>query len=333
MLPNLSSFKKNNILLLAHAGADVDAMAASAALFFALKKNNSVTIGVPEHISLNAKTFSENMRIPYEINPEIDTFDTIFIIDFNSKDMLAGLAGQVQQFKEKIFVIDHHSKSKEQIAKKSNVLIDDSRIAASEMVFELLKKNRVKISREIASCIAAGIIEDSAHFLTADKSTFKIMAECMEKSGKTYAELFLLFKPKREKSKRIALLKAAERIQIFEAGEFIVALSEVGAFEAEAAASLVRMGADIAFVGNIEKGEARISGRAGKYVLQKTGISLAEHVMQKLGIFFPGNGGGHDAAAAFNGRAENIQNPLQKCAELTIDWLKTIDPEIKLKKH
>lgn len=332
MLPKLSSFKKSKILILAHSGADIDAIASSAALFFALKKNNSVSIGIPEHISLSAKTFAQKMKIPYEINPSLKNFDSLFLVDFNSLDMLGNMKKQVLEFKAKIFVIDHHSKSNEKIAPAKNILVDSSRAAAAELVFEWIKKSNLAISKEIAVCIASGIIEDSAHFIAADKRTFAIMAECLEKSKKSLQEIFLLFKIPFDKSKKIAMLKAAARAEIFEAGDFLFALSKVGAFEAESATALVHNGADIAFVGNSEKGILKISGRASHSILHETKIDLAKNVFQPLANFFEGSGGGHAAAAAFNAKSENLEEALQKCLSLAIEFLKTKKPGIEAKR-
>ena len=332
LLPKLSSLKKNKILILAHKGADIDAIASAGALFFALKKNNSVSIGIPEHISLGAKTFAQKMKIPFEINPLLKDFNLLILVDFNSPDMLGSMEKQVLEFQKKIFVIDHHAKSSERISSPQNTLIDSSRAAAAELVFEWIKKSNLKISKEIATCISAGIIEDSAHFIAADKRTFSIMAECLEKSCKTLREIFLLFRIPFDKSRKIAMLKAAERAEIFEAGDFLIALSNVGAFEADSAGALVHCGADISFVGNSEKGFLKISGRAGHFILHETKIDLAKNVFQPLEKFFEGSSGGHAAAAAFNGKSENTEAALQKCLELSLEFLKTKKPGIEAKK-
>ena len=332
MLPNLSSFKKKKILLLTHSGADVDALASGAAIFLSLKKNNSVSIGIPDHISLHAKAFAENIGLPYSLNPQMKNFGIVFFLDFNEWQMLETMEKEAREFKGQKFLIDHHAKNNERLAPEKNSLADAKRISTTELVFDWIKKSKFPITSKIASCIAAGIIEDSAHFLVADSKTFSIMSECLEKSDKTYQELFLLFHTQRIPSRRIALLKAAQRANIFEAGEFILVSSHVSAFEGEAATALIRAGADISFVGYLEKGEIKISARANKYATEKTGIDLAKNIMQRLSEFFPGTGGGHASAAGFNGKAENIEEPLQKCIDLTTGFLKAKNPALEIKK-
>jgi nanoRNase/pAp phosphatase (c-di-AMP/oligoRNAs hydrolase) len=332
LLPSLSSFKKKRILLLSHSRADIDAIASSAALFFALKKNNSVSIGIPDCISLSAKSLAKSLGIKCQINPSTENFDILILLDFNSKNMLGSMRGQIEKFSGKIFLVDHHAGSNEKIALAANTVIDDSYVAVSEMIFEWLKKSRFKIGKKTAAALACGIIEDSAHFMVADKKTFSMMAELIEKSGKNIHQIFLLYKNPLDTGKKIAMLKAAERAQIFKAGNIVLAISQVGAFEAESAMAMIRNGADIAFVGNSEKGILKISGRASHFALQTAKIDLAKNVFQKLGVFFSGSGGGHAGAAAFTGKSETIGEPLQKCIDLTMEFLKAKNPSLQLKK-
>jgi len=320
LLPSLSFFKKQKILVLTHKGCDTDAIAGAFALFLALKKHNSVSIGIPEHISLEAKSLCKNLQIPYSLNPSLSNFSTLILLDFNSFDMLGSLESKVKSFKGKIFLLDHHTKSTDKITSPKNTLIDSHAVAVSELVFEWLKKSKISLSSKMASALATGIVEDSAHFLTAGKKTFSIMQECLEKSKKSYKEILLLSKMPEDIGRRIALLKSAQRLELTRHKNFLIVSSEIGAFEGESATSLVKIGADIAFVGNSEKGELKISGRASDFILEKTKIDLAKNVFQTLEKFFQGSGGGHAAAAGFNGKGE-IKPALEKCIELAIELL------------
>ncbi|MDO8537517.1 MAG: DHH family phosphoesterase, partial [archaeon] len=71
---------------------------------------------------------------------------------------------------------------------------------------------------------------------------------------------------------------------------------------------------------DLEKGNIRISGRANNYFVEKTGFNLAVHVFEKLQSEFGGSGGGHPAAAAFNGRATDLALLLRRCVELTAEF-------------
>ena len=55
----LSQAKGKRLLLLTHAGCDVDALSAAAALKLALEKHCQPVLGVPEHLNLAAKALAK----------------------------------------------------------------------------------------------------------------------------------------------------------------------------------------------------------------------------------------------------------------------------------
>ena len=332
-LKHLAAFKNKKILILTHSGADVDAIAAAGCLSLALGKKNQVEVGVPEHISLPAKAFSRNTGIKYSISPKLKGFDCIFLVDLNELKMLGRLQQDVQQFKGPVYLIDHHTRQRNMPVKQSNAFIDSDAIGTVEIVYRMLKKSKIKITPKMAVCIAAGLVTDSAFFLNADSNMFKIMAEMLETSKKRFSSITGLFRVRRDFSEKIAMLKAAKRARIFRLGNYIAVISDVGAFEADAASALVRVGADVAFVGDIENGKLRISGRASKDIGKKTGLDLAEHVFQRLGGYVKGSGGGHAAAAGFRGNTKDLQGALMQCVHLTRSHVQKKGKSIQLKEY
>ena len=313
---------KSKILILCHAGADVDSFSAAACLKLALGKKFSVTIGVPDHINLSAKSLSQSMKIPFIINPKnFSQFDGIILTDLNSAEMLGSLKQEILSFKKPILVIDHHSNSNELLASsKEFSLIDDSRVSTNEIVYEILKENNYSFSNEMLLLIASGIITDSAHFLVGNAETFSIMAEVLRKTKKSIPEIVSLFSVQRDFGERIAKLKSAQRVKIFKINEFIVVTTDIGSFEATAASALVKLGADIAFAGDEEKGMIRISGRANNHFIEKNKFNLAKDVFEKLSQELGGSGGGHAAASAYNGSGTDLPLFLRKCVDLTAEF-------------
>lgn len=320
----LSSFKGKNILLITHSGCDVDAICAAASLFFFLKRKNRAEILVPEHIALPAKTFAKKLGIPYKVvkSASLKGFDCLFLVDFNELKMAGALEPEISAFKGQIFLVDHHRQAQKSIASQQNSLVDPNAIASCELVFDWLKKSGVALDKKTATCIAAGIVTDSAFFLTANSRTFAIMSEAMEKSGRTFSSIPPLFSVKQTFDEKVAKLKAAKRARIFLVSDYVVVASDVGAFEADAASALTRIGADIAFVGDSNEGKLRISGRALQNVVKKEGFDLAKHVFQRLPGEFGGSGGGHAGAAGFNGKGKDINAALMQCVSLTREYFK-----------
>lgn len=325
LLPKpLSSIKGKKISIITHSGADVDAICAAAALFNCLSRKNRVSLFVPDHISLPAKALAKKMKVPYKVSQgqSLKASDTLFLVDFNELKMAGSLSRQVEAFKGSIFLVDHHRPSRTRIAPPKNSLVDQNAVASCEIVFNWLEKSHIGLDRKTAACLAAGIVTDSAFFLTANSKTFSIMSKCLEASGKTFSSILSLFSVARTFDEKVARLKAAKRARIFLVSNYIAVISDVGAFESDAASALVKIGADIAFVGDSDNGRLRISGRASQRVTKKEGFDLAKHVFQKLPETFPGSGGGHAGAAGFNGKGNNINAALQQCITLTKNFFK-----------
>lgn len=315
-LKSLSPLFRKKTLLLTHSGCDVDSLAAAAALYFSLKGVSRITIGVPDHMNLNAAALAKSLAIPFTINPSIWSFDVVVCIDFNEPEMLGPMKGPFMEFNGKKFLIDHHVPMRCRLALPANSLSDRTAISTTELVYDLLRAAKTKIPKKAFLCIACGIISDSASFVIADHETFYIMAEVMERAGAPYSKILSLFSVEKDFSEKVARLKAAKRCRIFRSGECVVAVSDIGAFEADAASALVKVGADVAFCGYADKGQVRISGRVNNYWMRKNGFDLASDVFAGLGSFFEGRGGGHAGAAGFNGSGDSVEGHLLKCVDL-----------------
>ncbi len=315
----LSSISGKKTLVLTHAGADVDAFCAAAALYFAFDPHASITIGVPDHINVPAKSLARNLGIPFILSPQdLEEFDRVIVVDFNSFDMVGSLAEPLRAFKGPILVIDHHSDGRDRISSKPLRFIDPACVSTCELVHRLLARKRKHLTPMVATLIAAGIIVDSAGFTVGNPETFTIMAKALERSGKKLPEIVSLLRMKTDVSEKVALLKAARRARIFNSGDYLLACTEVGAFEASCASSLIRLGADVAFAGGSDKGKLMVSARANNHMVVKTGFDLVQHVFKPLETESGGAGGGHPAAAGFNGPGDDaaLRKALQRCVEL-----------------
>lgn len=321
MVEHPFSLKGRKILILAHKGADVDAISACGSLYLLLRKKNFVEIAVPEHLNKSAEKLAEKIEIPYTMNPDFQAFDSLFVVDLNSYQMLGNLAEKAKQFSGKIFLFDHHSMSEESI-KADFSLCNEEAASTTEILWLEMKKQGIKSSEKIALLTACGLLTDSAHFSFVSGDSFRVMAEAMDLIKMSYHELQELFSVERDFSERIARLKAAHRSRIFRISRFIAVTSEVGAFESHSASALVQIGADIAFVAMQENSSIRVSGRARFSFVDEFGIDLAKDIFQKLSEFFEGEGGGHVTAAAFTGKTDSTEKILEKCMELLLEKIK-----------
>lgn len=305
----LSQYLKKNsrekIVVLLHSLADTDAVASAAGLCEALK---NARIAASDVLASPARKLAEQNKIKIITLSECSVKNRkIILVDANSRAMLSKAAGRI------VFdcVIDHHSKHVDCV-KAEKFFIDEKASSTSEMVCGALRELNVKVSERVAVCLLAGIIADSADFKNANKKTFKFVAELLEKTRKTYKQIRWLNESIPQVSQRIAVLKACQRMEFERIGDFLVASSMVGSFEAGAASALVGLGADVAFVA-CEGESARISARVRESLSER--VDAAE-IMKEIGVEFGGSGGGHPAAAGVNGiRKEDLETALARCVE------------------
>ena len=318
----LKKTKGKKVLILTHKAADIDAIA-SAAVLQKVLKNPKAVIGVPGYLNQQAKTLAEKFSLKYQANPIISTFEALILEDFNNLGMIGSEAPALEKFKGPVFLIDHHSENNEFSVPKQFTIKNPKAVSTTQILYNVLKNSKMRISSETSQLLAAGIIADSNFLQVADAQAFQDLAELLKACGKDFAQIVELFSIPKDVSERIAALKAAKRVQLFKSGDFIIAASEVSCFENLAADSLISLGADLAFVGFAdEKQELRVSGRASESFLKKTSINLAENVFQPLEDRMQGFGGGHAGAAAFNGTGSSAMQALQECVNLSVNFLK-----------
>ncbi|MCX8158170.1 MAG: DHH family phosphoesterase [Candidatus Diapherotrites archaeon] len=315
--------KSLNILILTHKGADVDAIASAGIFYFMFIKNHSVKIIVPEHINMAAKSFAEKLKIPFSVderisNKDMELFDYIFILDCSEKNMLGNYANFLD--KENVFVIDHHQSK----IKKNNFIIADS-ISTTLLIYKITEHYGLDINKDIAVCVASGIISDSSNLYLARSEDLYYLAKMLDLSNKSYYEICSLFEIPRTIAEKVATLKAVKRCRIFNSLGYLIVTTEVDAYEANAASLLVQFGADVAFAAGVKKGILLISARVKQDFLKKTGFDLSKNIFYELSRRIGGSGGGHAGAASFNSSSSMSSAALDLCVKLTHQFIENYE--------
>ena len=304
-MDDLAKYLKNasrsgkRILVTGHPHADPDAIGCILALEDALKQLGArVSIGVPASLSQLSKSVLSSIHRKVGIDPKLDV-DAVVLVDTSSLDQLGELGERIREKKIDLVVIDHHrpSKGMQRLAKFHHV--DERAASASELILELIRKLGVKLDPKTALVMLTGIISDTGQFRFATDDTFRAVNRLLE-AGANYSRALRTMETPEDPSKRVAMLKAAQRAELHKAHGRHIVLSELSSFEADAASMFVKIGADVAIVGSEEEGKlVRISGRARSGVVSETNLHLGE-LMEKLAEEFDGTGGGHAGAAAMN---------------------------------
>jgi len=319
------------IVLLCHHNADPDAICSAYAMASLIKKCKpqvSVEIGAAQGISRLSKHILKYLPINVEAQPNVEEADVIMLLDTNTIQQLNNLADKVKASKAPIIVIDHHVAHPE-TEKMAKLCITDENVSSTcEIVYNFYKQLNVKIEENEAKALFLGIAFDTRHFVLANSSTLKAIAELIDVGVNAQEALAILSLPM-DFSERVARLKACKRAKLFKIGDWIIALSHVSAFQASAARAIIDLGAHVAVVAGQKNESLEISLRCTKEFHEKTGIHLGRDIAKPLGEYLKGMGGGHSTAAGVNGFGE-LEAGLKRCLKLLKEKI-TQQAKLKLK--
>ncbi len=298
----LGKYGGHRIAVATHSRADTDALASAYAL---CKKLPNSVLCTEEEMNEGASLLSERLGIKAERLSTLDKskFDGLAVVDTSAYTLLPQAKGW-----NILLIIDHHRAEGRDMRAEFEIL-DPESPSASEMVANLIPET----DRNAAFALSVGIIADAARFKSARPGTFETLAALMKKAGEPYSELLKFAEPDPKPEAKIAMLMAMKRLEFVYAGGYLIATSEVGSNESDAA-GLISEAADVAFVAKWKDAEqeTRISARARKSVkvpLNKVMAAVAE----SLG----GAGGGHAKASGAALKA-HTDEALKQCVEVFV---------------
>ena len=303
--------KEGSTLVLLHGNADADAVASA----FAVQQSfPEVIIGVPGGLDRVSKQLSKILNIPTVEDVSKVHYARLLILDTSGPEQL-----DFDIDLSKAMVIDHHVRN-ERWEKAAMYHCDDSKSSCSEIVYELLKRVKRKVTREMALALLCGMLTDSGYFRFAKHDTLVTFSEIMATHGIQMDEAMNQVDLDVDISERISQLKGAQRLKYWKVGNYIVATSQGSAFEASVCKALLGLGADVAFVGSQRGEQFRVSARATQAMVRK-GVHLGK-LLGGVGSETANGGGGHPGAAGLTGTgdveailniaAENAMKLLQK---------------------
>ena len=309
-----ASKRGQQILVLCHHNADPDAVGSSLALADALKQLGAkAQAGASENLGLAAKSVLKAMGQEIAIDPPLDAY-IVVLVDTSSLEHLGKLGEKLGQKSHQIVVIDHHRPVEEMRKLSKHYFVKEDATSEAEIILPLIRELGAKLTPLTASLLLAGIVSDTGQFRLAKGETFRVVNELVE-AGADYNRVLNALRLPDDRSKRVAMLKAAQRLELHKVDERIIVFSELSSFEADAAAMFVRMGADVAVVGSEEKGKVRLCGRAREGVPASTGLHFGK-LMDELAKQFDGTGGGHAGAASMTGEGKLVDAKEQALAAL-----------------
>jgi len=305
------------VLLLCHRSADADAVCSAYAFQGLLKRflpDVVVEIGTPQGINKPVKLLLEHLPITVNQKPNIESANVIILLDTNTIEQLDEVADRLKQTTAPLIIIDHHTPNPDTEKLCKLCIVNEEAAATCEIIHNMYKQANIQPTLNEAKALFTGIAFDTRHFALADSEIFKIAADLVN-AGVDAQEMMALFSNPIDNSERLAKLKACKRARIVKAGEWIIALSHVSAYEASAAKSLVDLGAHMAAVAGKKTDKLEVSLRCNRDFSQKTGVHLGKDIAMPLGEALQGVGGGHAMAAGVNAKGE-IEEALKLCLKL-----------------
>jgi nanoRNase/pAp phosphatase (c-di-AMP/oligoRNAs hydrolase) len=292
-----------NILYLCHRNADPDAISSA----FALSEAIGGTVGLVDGCNRVASVLIERLGIEVVDKPNPDNYGFVVVVDTSTKAQLNDI--ELISY----CVIDHHTTTA--LTENADFYLHRNTTSTVEIVFDILKAMGAPINRRVGIGMLTGIVTDTGHFKHASEDTFSTVAKIIKASGVEYGEVLdLMAVTPQDISMRIAILKAASRVELDRVHDMLIASSHVSSFGGSASSMLINIGADIAFVGTAKGESVRISSRAKREVVN-AGVNLGQ-LMEDISNEYNGTGGGHSGAAGIDVIAD-MKEVLNKCKERT----------------
>ncbi len=294
----LAKYAKGKVAIATHNRADTDAIASAFALSKALPGS---VICTDEEPNEGGRMLAERLGIRMVPLATLDKkeFDGLAVVDTSAFTLVPNAKGW-----KLLLIIDHHRSDGRDMKGEFEILDQDSP-SASEII-----ANLVEPGPDAAFALSVGIIADAARFKSARAGTFDTLGRLMKIAKADYKELLEIAEPDPKPETKLAMLTAMKRVEFVYAAGYIIATTEVGSNESDAA-SLIADAADVCFVAkwkDFEK-ETRISARARKSV----NVPLNK-VMANVAAALGGAGGGHAKASGAALKAHTDES-LKTCVE------------------
>ena len=307
----------NSILILTHKNPDGDAIGSVLGLSEALLSLSKDTecfskSKIPEIF----KFLPEILNIKNQLNPK--HYDLIILLDC-ALFLRTGINDikEVASSYDNLLIIDHHPKN--EIERNSVPIINHKASSTAILIYTILKKMKIKITKNISECLLTGIFTDTGGFQhsNTDPQSLETAAELMRKGSRIDKIAKNIFNGKNVPAIKL-WGKALSRIQTDEKTGMAVSyiskndMAECGAKEEDASGlvNIINTVSDAKFSLLLTESEdKKIKGslRSEDYY----GIDVSE-IARNLG------GGGHKLASGFEMEGENVENSVERVREMVL---------------
>ncbi len=316
--PFVDPTKLKRAAVVCHRNADADAYLSAFAVASLLEQTSpgcTVDIVAPEGMTTLTTRLGAKFARRVVDDGEED-YDLYVAVDVGDTELLKSWFARMKASRGVKALIDHHPLRDTSLY--DHTLVDEAATSTGEVVFRLFEELKVKPDRETAQALLEAIMFDSSHLAIAGEGGLRAAVSLMD-AGANLLEARKDLRSEPDYGEVLAKLKGAQRLKIYKSGEWVVASSRVGSFQAHVARSMIFMGADVAVVGGETDGETRVSMRSTQRFHEATKLHLGTQVAEDLGKSLGGHGGGHPTAASYScsvGEDEAIAATLEKIGRI-----------------
>ena len=316
--PYLEAKDVHRAAVICHRNADADAYLSAFALSSLLRTlapGCQVDIITPGGMTTLTQKLSGLFPHP-AVEPGEPDYDLYVAVDVGDEELLNEWKEKLRTGRGVKVLVDHHPMRDG--TPYDHSVVDESATSAAEVVFALYGELGVEPDSTTAQALLDAIMFDSSHLAIASPGGLRAVVRLMDLG----ADLALARRELRSEpdyGEVLAKLKGAQRIKIYKIGEWVVATSMVGSFQAHVARALIYLGADVGVVGGESEGETRVSLRSTQRIAETTGLQLGTQVASEMAKRLGGHGGGHATAASFSTEVdedEAMKETLKRVGEL-----------------
>ena len=210
-----------------------------------------------------------------------------------------------------ILFIDHHFSLNTGHAKnvdENNIIMNEA-TSTAEIIFKIFQHYQIQIPVKFRYLVLAAIYSDTGRFKYANNDSFHTFSNLLNEDT-NFQEFLSYIKNRNEFSKKVAIIKGLQRVEIIRVNDWLIGLSHVSSYTSSVASAMIQIGFDIGIVYSKSSSNFRITTRAKKEICLQTGL----HLGKILSEIQEGNGGGHDGAASINGE-NSFDSALSKILE------------------
>lgn len=313
LVEKLTKGSYNSIAIIGHRSVDPDAVASAYGMEFILRSFHpeaEIDILI-DGISKTATSILEYYSEPYLTTSE-KKYDLIVIVDVNVPNQLGVFMDLVlSHAREKLVIIDHHTKTDFSENDVSIAYIEEERTSAAEMISELIFDLDLQPEVKLLNTLLSGIIFDSRRFFSLNPKLLSLISK-MFNHGVDYDFAVGLNQKNFDYSTKIARIKCASKLHLTKIKDWLIVWSAIGSFEGTSARALLDLGADVALIYSKRKNETRLNVRARNEFYNTTDIHFGRDIMKVLSEKYNGDGGGHSTAAALNIPGEIAEVEIKK---------------------